>query len=260
MNITVLTDNFAGPYFLAEHGLSFLIEFNDNKTLLDVGATDVFLKNAQKLNISIDEVKNIVLSHGHWDHGNGLKFLKNKNLITHPNSFIKRYRRSNNEYLGLNRNFDQLNQRFNIFRSIEPLEISKNMIFLGEIERKFDFEKWKTPYIEQSGDDDYIRDDSAIAIIDNSELVLIAGCSHSGICNIVEYAKKVTGVSKVKAVLGGFHLKNINDRTLKTINYLKKLDLKYLYPSHCTQFPVLAEFYNHFKIKQLKTGMKIHIH
>ena len=92
MKITVLTENVAGGKLLAEHGLSYLIEIDDEKILFDTGHSDVFLKNAKTLEIDIEnEVKTIVLSHGHWDHGDGLRFIENKKLITHPASFSKRF-------------------------------------------------------------------------------------------------------------------------------------------------------------------------
>ena len=95
MKLTVLTDNCAGAGYVAEHGLSYLIEHESKKILFDTGHTDVFLRNAKILNIDIQkEIDTAVLSHGHWDHGDGLRYLKNKKLISHPNSFSKRFRRS----------------------------------------------------------------------------------------------------------------------------------------------------------------------
>lgn len=80
MKITVLTDNAPGRECLSEFGLSYLVEA-DKKILFDTGSSDVFLKNAERLNISLDDLDAIVLSHGHWDHGNGLRFIRDKQLI-----------------------------------------------------------------------------------------------------------------------------------------------------------------------------------
>ena len=98
-------------------------------------------------------------------------------------------------------------------------------------------------------------DDTALAIIVNKELVVVSGCSHSGICNIVEYAKKVTGLEKVKAVIGGFHLMSLNSQTRETIKYFKTQHIKHILPSHCTKLPALAAFYTEFEINHVKTGM-----
>jgi 7,8-dihydropterin-6-yl-methyl-4-(beta-D-ribofuranosyl)aminobenzene 5'-phosphate synthase len=101
MKLSVLTENIASGYFTAEFGLSYLIEHDDETILFDTGHSDNFLRNAKRLNIDIDKVERVVLSHGHWDHGNGLKYIKNKDLICHPNAFIKRYRRNDNFHIGL---------------------------------------------------------------------------------------------------------------------------------------------------------------
>ena len=98
-------------------------------------------------------------------------------------------------------------------------------------------------------------DDSAIAIIQNNELLIITGCTHSGICNIIAYAQKVTGINTVKLVLGGFHLKHNNQQTKETISFLKKNNINNIYPSHCTALPALVAFSADFNIEQLKTGM-----
>ncbi|MBN2890496.1 MAG: MBL fold metallo-hydrolase [Bacteroidales bacterium] len=254
MKITILTENFAGSRFLSEHGFSYFIEYEGFKLLWDTGATDIFLQNAKRLNIDIDEVETVALSHGHWDHGDGLRFLKNKTVITHPNTFIKRYRRLNNEYLGLNQTIDQVRENFNLILSDKPHFITENIVFLGEIPRKFGFEQWNTPYIDEFGKDDLITDDSALVAILDEELVIVAGCSHSGICNIIEYAKKVTGIFKINTVIGGFHLKKADERTKKTIEYFKEQKVKNIMPSHCTQLPALVEFYKEFEIIQVKTG------
>jgi len=255
LKITILSDNFAGARFLAEHGLSFLIEIDNQKILFDTGASDIFLQNAKKLDINIAEIKTVVLSHGHWDHGNGLVHLKNKKLITHPNSFIKRHRKTDNEYIGLNLSFDDAYKNFNVHTSKKHFFLSKDILFLGEIEKIFDFEQWQTPYIDELGNDDFVPDDSALAIIVNKELIIVTGCSHSGICNIIEHAKNTTGITKIKTVIGGFHLKKDGERTSKTIEYLKKNNIENIMPSHCTQLPALSAFFNAFKIEQIKTGM-----
>ncbi len=255
MKLTILTENVAGGTFAAEHGLSYLIECDNQKILLDVGHSDVFLRNAEKLNINLDEVETVVLSHGHWDHGNGLKYLQNKILVCHPGSFIKRYRKGGTENIGLDLTFKELEKKFKFIQSIEPYSISDKIIFLGGIPRLNSFESKSTTFVDENQNDDFLPDDSAIAVIEGNELVVVSGCSHSGICNIVEYAKEVTGIEKVKAVFGGFHLKENNNQTKETINYFKQNNIKAIHPSHCTELPALSAFYNEFKIKQIKTGM-----
>lgn len=256
MKITVLTENVAGGKFLAEHGLSYLIEIDGEKILFDTGHSDVFLKNANLLGIDIEnEVKTVVLSHGHWDHGDGLRFIKNKKLITHPVSFSKRFGKSDRRPVGLSFSKEEIQKRFTLTETINHYQISANLFFLGEIPRLNDFESQATSFEFENGDDDFVPDDSALVAVVNNELVVITGCSHSGICNICEQAKKVTGISKIKAVIGGFHLINQNRQTMETVEYFKNNQVEKLYPSHCTQLPALVAFYNSFGIGQVKTGM-----
>lgn len=255
MKLSVLTENSASAYFLAEHGLSYFIEYDNKKILFDTGASDVFLKNAEKLIIDINSADCIVLSHGHWDHGNGLKYLKDKPLICHPDAFQKRYRVNENENIGLELSYDELNKKFDIQTSKEPHYITSNIIFLGEIPRINDFESQSTSFVNEKGNKDFVPDDSALAILLNDELLIVSGCAHSGICNTTEYAKKVTGLKTVKAVIGGFHLIRNDRQTKETIKYFKRIKVKQLLPSHCTQLPALAAFYEEFKINHVKTGM-----
>lgn len=234
MKLVVLNDDRAGR-FRPEHGLSFLIETDENKVLFDTGPSAAFLENATSLGINLYDVDCIVLSHGHYDHGNGLSFIRHeKNLVCHPGCFTKRYDKSDSSYVGLSTNLEEAKRSFRLVLSKEPYEISKNVIFLGEIPRGNDFESKTTEFCTEGKQDDFIIDDSALAVKSEKGLVVFAGCSHAGICNIMEYAKQVTGVSKVYAVVGGFHLRALDEVALKTIEYLRKEKLCGLYPAHCT--------------------------
>jgi 7,8-dihydropterin-6-yl-methyl-4-(beta-D-ribofuranosyl)aminobenzene 5'-phosphate synthase len=256
MHLTILTDNAAGGEYLAEFGLSYFIEYDDQRILFDTGHSDVFLKNAAMAGIDLDLIDTIVLSHGHWDHGNGLKYLENKKLITHPAAFMKRYHRGDDLNIGLDLSYEEINKKFDLKLSKRPLHISENIIYLGEIPRINDFESQETNFMDKKGEPDFVTDDSALAIKVNDELVVVTGCSHSGICNIIEYAKEVTKTNRIKAVIGGFHLKAVDERTVKTIEYINNQYIEDIYPSHCTELPALAAFYQSFQIKQVKTGMK----
>lgn len=244
MKLTVLSENKSKIGFDKEHGLSYLIEIDGEQILFDTGASDLFLKNAKKNGIDLKLVDKVVLSHGHWDHSNGLQFLKNKTLITHPKSFQKRYKSKVKENIGILLTYAEIKERFNLMESVGPYQISKNLFFLGEIPRLNSFESQSTPFILENGDPDFIEDDSALAAIVDEELVIVSGCSHSGICNICDYAKEVTGISKIRVVIGGFHLKSKNRQTLETIEYFKKNKVKELLPSHCTSFSLLHHFKN----------------
>ena len=155
---------------------------------------------------------------------------------------------------GLKMSKTELYDRYDVQTSIAPLKLDKSVFFLGEIPRRNDFESKVTPFVDAKGEADFVIDDSALVFIEGDSIIVVSGCSHSGICNIIDYAIHVTGISKIKAVIGGFHLKNDDALTAKTIKYLKQLQIEHIYPSHCTELDALCAFRREFKFKQLRTG------
>ena len=245
MRLTVLVDNHAKGKLRAEWGLSMLLETKQGKTLFDFGSSNMYLENAAQLGLDLKDVKRCVLSHGHWDHGTGLVgWVNGGELICHPEVFTERHR--GNRVLGLPCTENEVSSKMSITMSRKPLEIEKNVFFLGEIPRKTDFESKHTPFKKTDGSEDFVNDDTGLAMVTAKGLTVLSGCAHSGICNIVEHAKEVTGVSKVHALIGGFHLKGNGETTMRTIAYLKKFNPDFISSSHCTDFEALTAFYQAF--------------
>ena len=118
---------------------------------------------------------------------------------------------------------------------------------LKEFKTKIEkFEKAAYPSTEEH------LDDSGLVIKTENGLIVFSGCSHSGICNTVEYAKKITGDNRVLAVMGGFHLKAVDECTTKTIEYMKQNNVQMVYLAHCTSDIVCQEF-----IKQMSDGATV---
>jgi 7,8-dihydropterin-6-yl-methyl-4-(beta-D-ribofuranosyl)aminobenzene 5'-phosphate synthase len=256
MKITVLTENKAGKDFLAEHGLSYFIEHDGKTILFDTGHSDVFLKNAERMGINLHkETDMIVLSHGHWDHGNGLHYLENTPLLTHPSAFIKRYHKEDNKNIGLDMDKSKILKKFKLITSDKPYQVSKKIVYLGEIPRINEFEARNTPFEDEYKREDFVPDDSALVLMESESLVVVTGCSHAGICNITDYAMKVSGIGKVSAVIGGFHLKDNDWQTQKTIQYFREQKVSEIYPSHCTGTKALEAFYREFGEHTVKAGM-----
>lgn len=254
MRISVLTENHAGINTLAEHGLSYLIEFDDKKILFDMGQSDMFLKNAIKLKINLEDINMIVLSHGHFDHGNGLEYLSGGNLLCHPDCFARRYRKSDYSYIGLAHARDKLKEKFNLTTSKKPYKISERIYFQGEIPRLTCFESQSTSFIFEDGTPDFVTDDSSLILLLSEGLFIVTGCGHSGIVNTIENAKKITGKENVYGIMGGFHLKELDLQLNETIKYLRKSEVKHILPCHCTELPALSAFHFNFGIRQIKTG------
>ena len=272
MKATILVDNYVPnkDALAGEPSFSCLIEDEKIKILFDVGMSAIPFNNAKKLKLDIADVSYIVLSHGHLDHSWGLenyitRFKPNKKitLLCHPDALLpKKYGRRN---IGIKGDEKHLEEHFTILRSKSPYWITEKIVFLGEIERKNDFEA-KVPIgktkKEKKYKDDYSIDDSAIAIDGEEGIAIITGCSHSGICNITEYAKKIIGKEKIAFIVGGFHLQSEdenNELLKKTVEYLKGQDIKVLYPCHCTNLVGKQVIGNAMETREVGVGSVLEI-
>jgi 7,8-dihydropterin-6-yl-methyl-4-(beta-D-ribofuranosyl)aminobenzene 5'-phosphate synthase len=239
----------------AEHGFSMLIKVfsngNSHTILFDAGLSrEGVVTNAMGMGLSLAEVESIVLSHGHYDHFGGLvnvlKFIDKRNLqiIVHkdmfkirgvvtPDGTVRKYQEFPKE--------DQVAPA-KYLRTKQPCLLADDHILVtGEITRKTDFEKGFPRQQVFSGEkwqpDPWVWDDRAIIVnVKRKGLVVISGCAHAGIVNTSLYARQMTGITKVHAILGGFHLagKECEPRISSTIEVLRKFRPKIVVPSHCT--------------------------
>lgn len=257
MTIKVLVDNNASDNFRGEHGLSLFIEGCGQNILFDTGSSDLFYKNLKKFGHSKKDVDCVVLSHGHWDHANGLEHILHKKLVCHPSVFRNAYRKKDEAYVGMKYDFEYLNSNFDLTLSHHAVQLTKACWFLGEIPRINDFETGNTPFIDENGDDDFVPDDTGLALLSGDGLVVISGCGHSGIINMVEQARKVSGINSVHAVLGGFHLKDVNEQTFATIQAFKQLQVEKIMPMHCNSEEVKVTLANELNCEFYQTGSEI---
>ena len=245
-----------------------LIKTNNCKILFDTGYSDLFLKNAKLLNENLSDIDYLVLSHGHDDHTRGLKYLLRENfsskinLVAHSDIFYPK--KENNDFnIGIGYSKTELENQFNFYLSSKPIQLTKNMVFLGEIPRINDFEG-KNPIgyqiIDGQKQPDLLMDDSALVYAKNNEIIIITGCSHSGIINIIQYAKEATKCSKIKAILGGFHLANEDIELInKTVSYLEKENIQKIYPCHCTGLVAKCALMAKFNVEEVGSGLKLKI-
>jgi len=225
MKIRVVVDNntLIDQYYYGEPGLCFLLEDDDKNYLFDAGYSDLFLSNLQKMGYSLDDIDAIILSHGHNDHSGGLRYLnKRMKLIYHPDADKDKYYQG--ELVSIKERFEDLNLELCPQRKV--YKISDHLTFLGEIPR--------TVQKDRHLDNDLLWDDTALVYEKQGVLYIITACSHSGICNIIDYARKVCHSDKIGAIIGGFHLLNNKEETAEVCSYLKENKIPLVYPCHCT--------------------------
>ena len=276
MELTVLIDNntLIDRYFYGEPGVSYFIEDEGKRILFDVGYSDVFIKNAQKMNIDLLNVDFLVLSHGHLDHTWGLNPLirlyteaiiekinhKKPTLVAHPLTFLTKKINGLNE-IGSIISEEKLSRHFNIKLSKDPVWLTEKLVFLGEIERKNDFEAKRSigKIVKDSFEnDDYLTDDSALVYKSSIGLVIITSCSHAGICNIVEYAKKICKEDKIIDIIGGFHLLNPSKEQLQgTLEYMRKLEPDEVHACHCTDLNSKIALSKVINLREVGVGLKL---
>jgi len=252
--ITTLSENTAGMGdFLAEWGLSILVETDELNVLLDTGKSISASYNADTLGIELRRIDKIVLSHGHFDHTGGLrqvllKMRKEVEIIAHPDVWEAKYHRRQgrrDRYVGipfLRQELESLGARFNL--SAKPVRITDNIMTTGEIPMVTGFEEIDTNLFVKEDTDwqpDKLSDDLALIINTGFGLVVILGCAHRGIINTLYHAQQLTGVNKIHAVLGGSHLIDTSEERLRsTIAALKELDIQKLGLCHCTGLPAAS--------------------
>lgn len=265
MKLTVLTDNhtYIDRYYLGEPAVSYYIEDGDSKVLFDVGYSDVYVRNADAMGIDLTKIDALVLSHGHNDHTGGLTVFPESGhripLVAHPQVFEPK--RDCGLMVSSPLSADQLISRFELRLTTEPVSVSEHLIYLGEIPRTNDFENQQPVGERDCGcgwEPDFVRDDSALVCIGDDGLSIITGCSHAGICNILSYARKITGIEQIARVIGGFHLFDPESIQLReTVEYFRHARIPQLYPCHCTSFAARAAIHRHCPVQEVGVGLTL---
>lgn len=247
---------FDGPLPYAEHGFSALIKTqrgnSQGTVLFDTGVSQKgILWNIDALEIQLADIQAIVLSHGHADHAMGMSGIINRlgsrniPLVLHPDAYLDRKLvLPNGIELSLPAPIKQdfYREKIELIESIGPSMLIDDMLLIsGEVSRTTNFEKGFPIHYAHHHDgwkpDPLIMDDQcAIINVKGKGLVIITGCGHSGIINTIRNAQQLTGIDKVYAVIGGFHLSGAAFEPIipQTIEELKKFNPQYIMPGHCT--------------------------
>jgi len=253
----------------AKHGLSILVERTKPRStiLMDTGQSpSILLRNIEILGISLEKIDAIFLSHGHYDHtGSLLEILKKINrdipIIVHPDALNPKFKIAPKlRYIGSPFKLCELESSRGLLLARNPITIAERIVTSGEIERITPYEKPQSFWTVENEKfiEDVMRDDQALVLnLEDKGLVVVSGCAHAGIINTIKQAQRLMGMKKVHAVIGGFHLSDSKEETIKaTINDLNEINPAFIYPCHCTGSKAVRQFTVSFKgrCNPLRTG------
>ncbi|MGQ9856090.1 MAG: MBL fold metallo-hydrolase [Fervidobacterium sp.] len=237
--LTVLCDDELDEPLIREHGFSVLVEQQGESPLLfDTGHTDVFLRNAEIIGKNLLDVENVVISHGHYDHAGGLRYLANLgkkfNVFLREDSFLPKY--SGERFTGVEWNTIKDKFSFTVVND-KILRISQSMYVFGPARLSNTFEEPDSKFfVEKNGQRirDFFEEELNLVIDEGDGIILITGCAHRGIVNIAKDATELFG-KQIKLLMGGFHLYNLPEsRVKKIIDALTFLGVKKIISYHCS--------------------------
>lgn len=251
MKIFILVDDVkCRGGFEAEHGFSAYFEADGRSFLFDLGASDLFLRNAGKLGLDLSDVDFLVFSHGHYDHTGGWPFFKpgrRTQVLAHPHALLPKFK--GKRVIGFPPEAD-----LRPIRTVEtPVALTEHVWYLGRIPGE------SRPTLGRFLKDGLLRedglwDDTALAIVGEEETILLAGCAHAGIVSIVAYADKLFPGRKT-AILGGFHMRDFSRPDIdRILGELKRLGVTRAYPGHCTGRAAISALLGSFAGERLFSG------
>jgi 7,8-dihydropterin-6-yl-methyl-4-(beta-D-ribofuranosyl)aminobenzene 5'-phosphate synthase len=282
VTVTVLTDNYydalrpdtefakryrtsPGKSVYSEHGLAYFIETESGgetgACMFDFGMNAAgVMNNMELLGLDIGDAAAFALSHGHFDHWAGSAEILRRGSGTFPSgtpfyvgkeAFLHRYTRrpATGETVDLGRlDRSSLESCGVTVREVAaPMEIIPGCCITGNIERTTSYETPSSVMLVKRGDalepDDFVGEQALFFNVAGRGLVVLSGCAHAGIVNTVRHIQRITGINKVHAILGGFHLINAPTETIwSTLADIQEMNPDIVAPMHCTGFEALVAF------------------
>lgn len=261
-----------GTSIHSEHGLAYFIETvvdgRSHGFLFDYGLDfEGVTKNMELLAIDVRKLEALGLSHGHFDHfGNLVTMLKYQKTrfckgiplyVGGKETFAQRFAnlppgpydpvRGLLDLGQLNREEIETLSLVNIVEIMDPTSIVPGAYLTGNIERVTEYEKGSPILLVKRGDelefDSFMGEQSLFFAVKGKGLVVVSSCAHAGIVNTVKHAQKITGIEKIHAMIGGFHLISSNSVVIQqTVNDIKAIAPEYVVPMHCTGFEAVTTF------------------
>jgi 7,8-dihydropterin-6-yl-methyl-4-(beta-D-ribofuranosyl)aminobenzene 5'-phosphate synthase len=243
MKWTVLSDNRTNDSQLEiEHGLSILLETDKYRILLDTGASNLFIRNAEKMGIDLSTVDYVFISHGHSDHAGGLQHLVEHNrqakVIVSPDAVRWKFFSKRRYLHSITTEWPEEMQKRMIFVD-DSCEIADGLHVIAHIFQTHPMPQGNQHLFVQNAEGDYVPDDFRHELALYADGLLFTGCAHSGLENILAACPY-----PVKTVVGGFHLLDDHETEVELAALAKRLKESYhqtqFYTSHCTGDKVYA--------------------
>ena len=256
---TILCENcvFGNVGAIAEHGWAVFIETDQGNFLFDTGQGKSIVNNAQYFNKDLSTIKGIIISHHHIDHTGGflnvLEQVDKVKVYSHPDLFKNSYviDEGKQRNIGIPFRREILESRGTQFKfNTSFRKIAPDLMLSGEIPRLTEFEKGSKKFLLKTKEgyaQDLIFDDQTLIVNTEKGLIIILGCSHSGMINIINHIIDKTGQNHIRTIIGGTHLGSASEETKeKTIQALKKFDIEKIGVSHCTGLETSMRLFQEF--------------
>lgn len=247
---------------MAEHGLSIYIESQGKKILFDTGASDLFLKNGENINVDISQVDEVVISHGHYDHTQGVPCFcrenKNAPIYIHKEAFHESYSINHSKtemkpsgIRWTKSEVEEIRPRLVLTDGVTYL--TDNIVISGTIPDLKD-EIIPKQFYRKIGDGEYIKDpmdhEQILVIKEEGGIYIFSGCSHKGIIPAIAYAREIFPGEPIVGLVAGMHLYNASDEMRKSVvDKVVLEDMDFVMPVHCTGIEAICDLKARLKDK-----------